>query len=271
MCRLHARRLQRCREHQGRPRALRRGVRHPLWYAHLLALRQHAAQIPTQASCTSCKALSSEASSLRELESSSSHLPATPLSRLSVRRRCVLLFLLVSADEIHSGDLERVLARPKDGPVDETSTPATRYDASKAVQLLGVCHEHIKLRASREDGPRLVFVSPGFVPTTALSRELAWPLRLASTWLLPLMPFATSIDSAASIVVHALTMTEAEASGQGELPLYIGVKRGGGTETRQIDERLVHALLTTELDQEEVRALELWCPRDSSKTARLLV
>ncbi|PWN54374.1 hypothetical protein IE53DRAFT_404174 [Violaceomyces palustris] len=89
------------------------------------------------------------------------------------------------------------------------------YAASKFLQMVGIrsYRRRLEVHLGRSSSvevieqtvPRIevVAVQPGFVPQTGLSRESSLLKRLVMTYLLPLMPFATSLDDAGDCVAQA--------------------------------------------------------------------
>ncbi|KAF8607663.1 NAD(P)-binding protein [Ceratobasidium sp. AG-I] len=79
------------------------------------------------------------------------------------------------------------------------------YSLSKLVQM------HIFLIAvdsfaEFESGstPIAIAVSPGFVPQTGLVREYPWWTRLAMMYIMPMLPFTTSLERGASTICEAM-------------------------------------------------------------------
>ncbi|KAG9118764.1 hypothetical protein FRC07_006559 [Ceratobasidium sp. 392] len=52
--------------------------------------------------------------------------------------------------------------------------------------------------------PIAVAVCPGFVPQTGLIREYSWWIRGLMTYIMPLMPFTTSVEKAGETIVRAM-------------------------------------------------------------------
>lgn len=87
------------------------------------------------------------------------------------------------------------------------------YAASKFLQMLGVraFRRHLEQLGSTAE---VVVVQPGFVPQTGLARETSWLGRLAMNYLLPRMPFATSVQQAGEYIARACSVDLSQAAQQ---------------------------------------------------------
>ncbi|ORY73638.1 hypothetical protein BCR35DRAFT_307097 [Leucosporidium creatinivorum] len=102
-----------------------------------------------------------------------------------------------------------------------------RYAASKFIQLLGAGQWKDELRGRAD----VVAVSPGFIPTTSLSRDSPLLQRLFMHYILSWAPFCTSLHDGASSLLRLLLpppgitdlIERYRESDKGEV-LYLGVK-----------------------------------------------
>ncbi|GAA5842873.1 hypothetical protein JCM9279_004015 [Rhodotorula babjevae] len=84
-----------------------------------------------------------------------------------------------------------------------SSTGKSRYAASKALQLVSAAYWATRLA---DKGVDVVAVSPGFVPTTALSRAQSPVARWAMRHLVSWLPFAVSADEGAARIARCLPL-----------------------------------------------------------------
>ncbi|KAI9144182.1 hypothetical protein BKA69DRAFT_1122448 [Paraphysoderma sedebokerense] len=56
---------------------------------------------------------------------------------------------------------------------------------------------------------QVAIVSPGFIPTTGLSRESGWGTKILMKFILPLFPFTTTVEDAAQRIYFAISQPDA--------------------------------------------------------------
>lgn len=88
---------------------------------------------------------------------------------------------------------------------DSTASAFDTYAATKFIQLLNV----LKWKEEMKDQGDIMLVSPGFVPSSGLSRESGLLGRAFMQYILPLAPFATSIEGGGQAILRAMTTEEA--------------------------------------------------------------
>ncbi|GAA97284.1 hypothetical protein E5Q_03962 [Mixia osmundae IAM 14324] len=76
------------------------------------------------------------------------------------------------------------------------------YATTKALLMLSAQYWHRTLAA---DGIQVCAVSPGFVPSTGLSRNASWPARVAMKWLIHYAPFAKTEEQGGALIARAMT------------------------------------------------------------------
>ncbi|GAA5883054.1 hypothetical protein JCM16303_006812 [Sporobolomyces ruberrimus] len=96
--------------------------------------------------------------------------------------------------------VEKVLEILKD-PTDSFSTPKNRYASSKLLQSLAYYNlsQELAKEGSQVD---IVGVSPGFVPTTGLSRDSPWWQRLWMKWVIYYFPFCSTEEQGARKILE---------------------------------------------------------------------
>lgn len=84
------------------------------------------------------------------------------------------------------------------------SMPA--YSISKLVQmhLFQIVVDAFNKIEDREGRPVAIAVSPGFVPQTGLVRDYYWWTRLFMTYIMPLLPFTTSLQDGGKVIAQAM-------------------------------------------------------------------
>ncbi|GAA6024494.1 hypothetical protein JCM11491_004835 [Sporobolomyces phaffii] len=83
-------------------------------------------------------------------------------------------------------------------PTHARSTPRNRYAASKLVQ--SVAFDQLQRALTTE----VVGVSPGFVPTTGLSRDSPWWQQMVMRWLVYYLPFCSTEEQGATKILECL-------------------------------------------------------------------
>ncbi|GAA5940181.1 hypothetical protein JCM3775_007287 [Rhodotorula graminis] len=122
--------------------------------------------------------------------------------------------IIVTTSKLHSSvtsldDLVAQLHPPTStsststSPSTRSSTGKSRYAASKALQLVSAAYWATTLA---EKGVDVVAVSPGFVPTTALSRAQSSVARWAMRHLVSWLPFAVSADEGAARIARCFPL-----------------------------------------------------------------
>ncbi|KAG8705960.1 hypothetical protein FRC08_001349 [Ceratobasidium sp. 394] len=84
--------------------------------------------------------------------------------------------------------------------------PKQAYALSKLVQmhLFRVAIDAFDKLDGGSAVPVVVAVSPGFVPQTGLVREYPWWARYLMIYVIPMMPFTTSLEKAGAIIMQAM-------------------------------------------------------------------
>ncbi|GAA5891900.1 hypothetical protein JCM6882_007399 [Rhodosporidiobolus microsporus] len=127
-----------------------------------------------------------------------------------------------------SSNLHESVGSLDDLPSVLTASPPTsskmRYAASKIAALIGA-QSLLEDFSSSSVGVDVVAVSPGFVPTTGLSRHSGWVGQLLMRYVMSWAPFAVTEDEGAARILRALPLPSSSLSSASDLSSLLSSSR----------------------------------------------
>ncbi|BGP11712.1 hypothetical protein JCM10049v2_007632 [Rhodotorula toruloides] len=122
--------------------------------------------------------------------------------------------LVFTSSQLHTSikSLDELAPRLKPSTTDHSSGKS-RYAASKVAQLISARYWQRHFAAAKADARPVdvVTVSPGFVPTTGLTRDVPLLGRLLMRYILSLMPFAVSESEGAARLARTIPASPSDS------------------------------------------------------------
>ncbi|QRV87581.1 hypothetical protein RhiJN_15599 [Ceratobasidium sp. AG-Ba] len=121
----------------------------------------------------------------------------------------ISVLLLCGGSTLHKGAAQTY--RPSPSTIEDilASTPwkpKEAYALSKLVQMhiFQITVDRFAKVTGAKKQPVVVAVCPGFVPQTGLIREYSWWIRFLMNYIMPMMPFTTSLETAGETIMRAM-------------------------------------------------------------------